>query len=265
MITKWIEPLITFIYPAACRECGNLIGISRVPYICDECWAKIEWIEPPWCNYCGIPMDGQDASTAASPSICSACLAISPSYGKLRTTAFYEPTLSKAIHLLKYERKRVLAKHLIQLMQHYLPNDFSREDYDLLLPIPLHKKRYRKRGFNQSELFAAGVSSVWNVPVREDILLRVRNTVALSRLNSQAERVENIRGAFEVCLPACVQGKRILLIDDIFTTGITIDEAIRVLQPAEPATIDALVLCRTRAPDSNQSSNSRQYLRQSHI
>lgn len=263
MITKWLEPLITFIYPAACRECENLIGISRIPYICDECWAKIEHLESPWCQRCGIPMHIQNALTANSPIICSECLANAPSYGKLRATAFYEPTLREAIHLLKYEKKRILVKHLIQLMQQHLPNDFSREDYDWLLPIPLHKKRYRKRGFNQSELIATGVSSVWNVPVRKDILLRVRDTVALSRLNSQAERVETITGAFEVRFPESVQGKRILLIDDIFTTGTTVDEAIRVLQPAKPSTIDVLVLCRTRAPDSSQAANSRQFLRQS--
>ena len=254
MITKWVEPLITFIYPAACRECENLIGISRIPYICDECWAKIEWLEPLWCHRCGIPMHIQDALTGNSPIICSECLANAPSYGKLRATAFYEPTLREAIRLLKYERKRVLAKHLIQLMQHHLPSDSSGEDYDLLIPIPLHKKRYRKRGFNQSELFATGVSSVWNVPVRKDILLRVRDTVALSRLNSQAERVETITGAFDVRFPESVQGKRLLLIDDIFTTGSTIDEAVRVLQPANPSTIDVLVLCRTRSPDSNHAS-----------
>jgi ComF family protein len=256
LITKWIEPLITFIYPAACRECRILIGIGQVPYICDECWAKIEWLEPPWCQRCGIPVHTQDAITANSPIICSECLANPPSYGKLRATAFYEPTLREAIHLLKYERKRVLAKHLIQLMQHHLPNDSSGEDYDLLLPIPLHRVRYRKRGFNQSELFAMGVSNVWNVPVRKDVLLRVRNTVALSRLSSQAERVETITGAFDVRFPESIRGKRLLLVDDIFTTGTTIDEAVRVLQPANPFTIDVLVLCRTRVPESNQSSTA---------
>lgn len=254
MITKWIEPLVTFIYPAACRECGNLIGIDRVPYICDDCWEKIECLEPPWCERCGIPAYDQDALVLNSPPICSECLANPPSYGKLRAAAFYEPTVREAIHLLKYGRKRALAKHLVQLMQHRLPCDLSGEDYDMLLPIPLHKRRYRKRGFNQSELFAAGVSSIWSVPVRKDILLRVRNTVALSTLNSQAERVETITGAFDLRAPEAVQGKRILLIDDIFTTGTTIDEAVRILRPANPSTIDVLVLCRARAPDSNQAS-----------
>ena len=263
MITKWIEPLITFIFPAACRECRIMIGIGKVPYICDECWAKIEWIEPPWCQRCGIPVGAHDAPTINSPVICSECIANPPPFGKLRAAAFYEPTLREAIHLLKYEGKRVLAKHLIKLMQRHLPGDSSGADYDLLLPIPLHKKRYRKRRFNQSELLAIAVSSVWNVAVRKDILLRVKNTVALSRLNSQPERVETIKGAFDVRFPESIQDKRLLLIDDIFTTGATIDEAVRVLQPANPATIDVLVLCRTRMPNGSQSSNGRQYLKQS--
>ena len=255
MIKRWIEPLITFIYPAACRECRASIGITRVPYICDECWSRIDCLEPPWCERCGIPVHAQDAPFSNPPVVCSECLANSPSYGKLRATAFYEPVVRAAIHLLKYEKKRALAKHLIDLMQHHLPGDSSGDDYDLLLPIPLHRARYRKRGFNQSELFAAGVSSVWGVPVRKDVLLRVRNTVALSTLNSHAERVQTITGAFKVRFPESVQGKRLLLIDDIYTTGTTIDEAVRVLQPENPSVIDVLVLCRTRRTlDANEAS-----------
>ena len=246
MVTKWIEALLTFVYPAACRECGTSIGITQVPYICDECWSNIDILKPPWCERCGIPVGAENALGTNPPVICSECLANSPSYGKLRATAFYEPVVREAIHLLKYEKKRVLAKHLIDLMQHHLPSDSSGADYDLLLPIPLHRARYRKRGFNQSELLAAGLSNVWDVPVRKDVLLRVRNTVALSTLNSQAERVETITGAFSVRFPELVRGRRLLLIDDIYTTGITIDEAIRVLQPENPSAIDVLVLCRTR-------------------
>ena len=247
VLTKWIEPLLTFVYPAACRACKTSIGITRVPYICDECWSSIDLLEPPWCECCGIPVNVQDALTSNSPVICSECLANPPSYGKLRATAFYEPVVREAIHLLKYEKKRVLAKHLIDLIQHHLPSDSSGDDYDLLLPIPLHRARYRKRGFNQSELLAAAAANVWEAPVRKDVLMRVRNTVALSTLTSQAERVETITGAFEVRFPESVQGKRLLLIDDIYTTGTTIDEAIRVLQPENPSVIDVLVLCRTRA------------------
>lgn len=254
MITKWIEPLVTFVYPAACRECGNLIGIGQVPYICDDCWRKIETLEPPWCHRCGIPVRDEDGLVFDSEIICSECLANPPPFGKLRAAAFYEPTVREAIHALKYGRRRVLAKHLVQFMQQRLPCDLSGDDYDMLLPIPLHKKRFRKRGFNQSELLAAGVASVWSVPLRKDILLRVRNTVALSTLNSQAERVQTISGAFDLHFPVAVQGKRLLLVDDIFTTGTTIDEAVRVLQPADPSTIDVLVLCRARPPDSNQAS-----------
>ena len=230
------------------------MGIGKVPYICDECWAKIECLEPPWCERCGISFDIRDTSLANPHEICPACLANPPLYGKLRATAFYEPTVREAIRLLKYEKKKVLAKHLMLLMQQRLPADISGEDYDMLVPIPLHRERYRKRGFNQSELLADGVSGVWRVPVRNDVLLRIRNTVALSSLNSHAERVETITGAFDVRYPESIRGKRLLLIDDIFTTGTTIDEAIRVLQPANPSNVDVLVLCRTRALDSNQAS-----------
>ena len=213
------------------------MGVGRVPYLCDICWEQIEFLTPPCCQICGLPRWN---------TVCADCREQPPLFRKLRTIGFYEPTLREALHLMKYEKKQIFSKHLIQLLQAHLPADLASTNYDLLLPIPLHKNRFRERGFNQAEQIAQGVAQVWGVSVRTDILFRMRDTARLSSLGSREERRKNIAGAFEVRAPDLVRHRKILLIDDVFTTGITIDEAIRALQVASPDYVDVLTLARTR-------------------
>ena len=214
------------------------MGIGQVHYLCDVCWEQIEFLKPPWCQICGLPRWS---------AACAGCREHPPLFRKLRAIAFYEPTLREAIHLMKYEKKQVISKHLVQLLQAHLPEDLASTDYDFLLPVPLHVNRFRQRGFNQAEQIAQGVAKVWRVPVRTDILVRIRDTVPLSSLNSHEERMKSINGAFEVQLPDSIQNRKILLIDDIFTTGTTINEALKALQVANPNCVDVLTLARTRS------------------
>ena len=236
-MNRWLTPLIAFVFPAKCRRCETPMGVGKVHYLCDTCWEQIELLKPPWCRICGLP--GWSA-------VCADCGEPPPLFRRLRTVAFYEPTLREAIHLMKYEKKQVISKHLIQLLQAHLPVDLAATDYDFLLPIPLHTNRFRQRGFNQAEQIAQGVAQVWGVPVRTDILLRIRDTAPLSSLGSHEERMKNIAGAFEVQSPDSIQNRKILLIDDIFTTGTTINEALKALQVASPDCVDVLTLTRTR-------------------
>ena len=236
-MNRWLTPLITFIFPAKCRRCETPMGVGKVHYLCDACWEQIELLKPPWCQICGLPCWN---------TVCVDCSEHPPSFGRLRAIAFYEPTLREAVHLMKYEKKQVISKHLIQLLQAHLPEDLASTGYDFLLPIPLHTNRLRQRGFNQAEQIAQGIAQVWGVPLRTDILFRIRDTVPLSSLESHEERRQNIAGAFEVRSQDSIQSQKILLIDDIFTTGTTINEALKVLQVAKPDCVDVLTLTRTR-------------------
>lgn len=217
--------------------------VGGVHYICDTCWGQIEFLSRPWCELCGTPL----SFSASNPSdVCADCRKQPPRYGKRRAIAFYEPTVREAIHLFKYEKKRILAKHLNLLIQEHLPADLSGTDYDFLLPIPLHTRRHRDRGFNQSEWIAQSIAEIWNVPVRTDILFRIKDTAPQSSMNSREERIENIADAFEVPSLATISNQRILLVDDIYTTGTTVDEASKVLLTANPAEVDVLTFARTR-------------------
>ena len=117
-------------------------------------------------------------------------------------------------------------------------------EYDFILPVPIHKKRLRERGFNQATLLANGIGKSEGVPVLTETLIRHRHTVAQSNLDREA-RQQNIIGAFEIRNPDIIRGKRLLIFDDVFTTGSTIREAVHELWTADPAEVDVLTLART--------------------
>lgn len=132
-------------------------------------------------------------------------------------------------------------------MNAHIPVDCNMPEYDFVLPIPIHKKRLRERGFNQAMLLANGIAKAEGLPVLADVLVRKRHTVAQSSLDKEA-RQQNIVGAFEVRNPEVIRDKRLLVIDDVFTTGATIREAVSELWTADPAEVDVLTLARTLDP-----------------
>lgn len=235
LLQQAIETAITFLYPAECHVCNNFLGVASMPYICANCWEDVQFLEPPWCDICGTP----DVN-----GLCDDCAVSPPRYGKLRTIAFYQTTLQQAIHLFKFRKKKVFAPHLTRLMNDHIPLDCNIPEYDFVLPIPIHKKRMRERGFNQATLLANGIAKAEGLPVLVDVLVRKRHTIAQSSLDKEA-RQQNIVGAFEVRNPDVIRGKRLLVIDDVFTTGATIREAVSELWTADPVEIDVLTLART--------------------
>ena len=235
LLQDMYETAITFLYPAECRVCKEFLGATSIPYICNNCWQDIQFLEPPWCDICGIP---------GINGLCDECATMPPRYGKLRSVAFYQTTLQQAIHFFKFEKKEVLARHLIQQINAHIPLDCNITEYDFILPIPIHKKRQRERGFNQATLLANGIAKAGGVPILTNTLVRHRHTVAQSSLDREA-RQQNLIGAFEIRKPDTLRGKRLLIFDDVFTTGATIREAVSELWTADPAEIDVLTLART--------------------
>ena len=229
------ETAITFLYPAECRVCQEFLGATSIPYICNNCWQDIHFLEPPWCDICGTP---------GINGLCDTCAITPPRYGKLRSIAFYQTILQQVIHFFKFEKKKVLAQHLIQLIEAHIPLDCSIPEYDFILPVPIHKKRLRERGFNQATLLANGIAKAGRVPVLRNTLVRKRHTVAQSSLDREA-RQQNLIGAFKIRNPDIIRGKRLLIFDDVFTTGATIREAVSELWTADPAEVDVLTLART--------------------
>jgi len=161
----------------------------------------------------------------------------------IRALGYYAPPGSTLIHELKYRNRKSLAGVLGKSLAGLLVSDGALKQGDVLVPIPLHPARLRERGYNQSELLARQVSLLTRIPVN-NALRRVRNTRSQARLKDAVQKKKNMAGAFGVCPDADIKGKRVILVDDVTTTGATLDSAAGTLKQAGAAAIYALVVAR---------------------
>jgi len=212
------------------------MNVEKVPFICDKCWNSIELIKKPFCDICGKPIIINLAK------ICPACRNILPIFSKARAVARYNKSMRQVIHLLKYEKKMVMLKFIKPLIEETLPNLLVINDYDYLLPVPLHKKRLKERGFNQAEFIARLLEEISGVKMDYRNLIRVRNTLPQSSLKTSQEKHENVHDAFILRNPEKIKRKKILIVDDILTTGATVSEITKILLEAEAGKVDVFTL-----------------------
>lgn len=225
MLQKLFEGLLELIYPSNiyCISCGNIIDDTRPYSLCDSCVRTLHWNNQRSCSKCGkiLREDYQ-------PSLCTDCLILKHSFEKGFACIEYGNAERDLIHNFKYKDKAYLGRKLSEMM--YDRIDVEDLELDLLIPVPMHKKKQNKRGYNQSEILAKGLSKAMKIPCHNNLLIREQNTEPMSSLDAEARR-ENVKNAFTV--PArwvtMVQGKNILLVDDIFTTGSTADACSGVL------------------------------------
>lgn len=214
---------VDVVFPARCAGCGH-----RGVWICDECLPKLAKLEPPWCARCGIPLNAR-----------CRCDHLSASIAMSRSASLYGGWMRRAIHLLKYESEPARAESLARFLTEPAGGFPS---FDMLVPTPLHRSRQRRRGYNQAELLATFLSQDIDQPVI-DCLVRTKSTPQQVGLDAEARR-RNVSGAFSVEDPARVGGKRILLIDDVMTTGSTLNACADALVAAGAAWVGVLTLAR---------------------
>ena len=205
-------------YPQKCPFCGKI----EKQRICKECRKKILPVEEPRCKKCGKPI------REAEKEYCYDCTMIRHVFEEGRSIWIHKEPVSRAVYALKYQNRRIYAKAFGEEMADQY-GYYLREKKELIVPVPLHRKKMRIRGYNQAALVAEVLGEITGISVDEDILVRVKNTKPLKQLNDK-ERRRSIRGAFSV--RKSVWAKTIVLIDDIYTTGSTLDEAARVLLKA---------------------------------
>lgn len=230
-----LRSLIDLFFPPVCALCEEALCSGP---LCAGCLEKFEAkkITSPLCTSCGIPFP----SSGANDHECGGCINGNIPFIRARSAYTYDGAVLEAIHKLKYRGKVTLACPLGALIAGaaILPEAAP----DLIVPVPLHKKRLRHRGFNQSLLLSREVSKALCVPLDYINLKRVRETEQQINLTA-LERVRNVSGAFEAGRTEIFKGKKVLLVDDVFTTGATITECSRVLKKAG-ATVFALTLAR---------------------
>lgn len=233
--------IFDFIFPASCSFCRSPVKDSEIPRFCDECWSDFSPLRGPICPSCGRPFGSPETLIESPEYECLSCRKAPPHYDQALAAGLFEGPLREAIHIYKYRPLRSLGKYL----SHWMAGQVRMTvPLDVAMPVPLHKKRLRLRGFNQSLLLAHGVSERFMIPLNYDNLIRSRDTRPQVEL-SGSERAENVRGAFSLLRPAEVCEKKILLIDDVFTTGATMNECAKVLKDAGAATVTVLTLART--------------------
>ncbi|MBI5182625.1 MAG: ComF family protein [Nitrospirae bacterium] len=231
MITSFSKNLLNFLLPTTCNICKLPIKEWNNPYICCACWKKIRLIDDPVCPCCGIPFKSSVALIRSPDYLCGECRGKRRYFTKAISVGVYEGTLSEAIHIFKYQKRQAMARHLNNLMPDPLLQKLAQGD--IIIPVPLYKKRLNERGFNQSLLIAHYMSNRLSIPLCIEGLQRTRWTRPQIELTRE-ERLKNVRGAFAVGAdfkPATtIKGKRVILVDDVYTTGATVNECAKVLK-----------------------------------
>jgi ComF family protein len=233
--------LLSLVYPQRCLGCRLIV--TREKNFCAACRTRIQPVQSPLCLCCGVPF----ATSVGPDHRCGRCQSSHPAFRYARSWALYQSKdapphpLSAAIQDFKYHRRLSAGKTLALLGAEHFP--LAGEKYDFIVPVPLHRERLRWRGFNQSLILARAIGHAQRLPVDPFLLERVRPTVPQTQLN-ETERRENVHGAFAVIATERLQKKRVLLVDDVYTSGATVRECAKVLCRHGAAVVDVYTLAR---------------------
>jgi ComF family protein len=245
-LTDRLDWLVDWLYPPRCRACSGTIYGRDAEYFCGVCWPQIRLVSHPLCNRCGRPFP----DARGDDHQCAACLTRTPYFARARAWGCYpreeiaEHPLRQVVQKFKYGRKVSLGKPLGRLMAQGCQEFLEACYMDLIIPVPLHPKRLRWRGFNQSLLLARQVSRMYGVPVDPFLLSRNRETPPQTQLTEE-ERRKNVRGAFATNGGRPLKERSVLLVDDVYTSGATVNECSRVLVRGGAREVYVLTLART--------------------
>lgn len=231
-MTGWLKQLqhevTDFFFPRACMGCGK-VG----DFICVSCSRKMSRILPPLCRRCGRP--------ESSGAYCAECWGQVSSLDAIRSVFIFDGIVRQAIHELKYRNVRAVSGCLAGFMSRYfVENGLSG---DVLVPVPLHDKRLRQRGYNQSKLLAEELSHQTSVAVNPDLIKRVRMTGPQARSASVRERKANMENTF-VCTSGDAAGRDIVIVDDVCTSGATLESCASTLKAAGANRVLGFTLAR---------------------
>lgn len=220
--------IIKLIFPPKCPLCEKIVEEDET--LCKDCWEKIKFIKEPFCDKCSSPLEYK----ASKKVICAHCIQTKPLYVKLRSAVVYNSFVSKIIFKFKFYDKIHLKKFMAKLMVNAAQDIIK--DIDILIPIPLHKKRLIFRKYNQSLLLVEEIAKLTNKQVIYNFIYKNKHTVPQVKLK-QKDRIENIKGKFSInenYLKEIDKYKNLnfAIIDDVVTTGSTIKECIKVLNKA---------------------------------
>ena len=245
-LARWLETLsgavTSVVFPASCRLCGELFThASRIP-ICDDCLSSFQRVPAEGCEICGqpwlLPQNSEEKLR-----FCRDCCEQKFAFRCARSFGLYQGALVRAILLLKYERIEPLGAWFAARLAEVVQEELERLGADVVVPVPLHRQRMKERGFNQVDLFAKPLARRLGLPYRPVLLMRARPRPEKHLLRNE-ERWEAVRGAFAIQAGGRVDNLRVLLLDDVMTTGATLDACSRALGDAGAESVLGLTVAR---------------------
>lgn len=224
-VKKIMDNIYDYIYPPRCPVCDGVLfdkDMPERPMVCSGCMGKIRFISQPTCMRCGKPMDGE------MEELCHDCANKKFDYQRGVAAFCYSKEMKRSMYGFKYNNRREYGKYYAKMIYEANGNVIQSWNADVLIPVPLHPKRQRKRGYNQALVLAKCLNEYLGIPVDEGALSRIKNTVPQKELATK-ERNNNIEKAFQTGANV-IKYRKVILVDDIYTTGATINECAKVLR-----------------------------------
>lgn len=238
-ISSWTKLAELIFFPSFCELCSSLLEFPGERVICRSCWESIKPFRSSYCLCCGRFFEG-----IGEPHFCQHCLEERPPFSCHRSFGRYSGRLKDIIIFYKFNKFWIIGKYLARRVHRLLA---KREEIwqgvDVIIPVPLHPKREKKRGFNQAQIIAKELADLEKVRLLEGVLVKTKNVPPQTFLQLK-EREKNVRGAFQVKKEEEVKDRVVLLVDDVYTTGSTIRECSSVLKKAGAKEVKALTIAQ---------------------
>lgn len=231
---RFLHIFLEYLYPRRCPICHEIIGVKNT-YICMECTNKLEVIKEPRCKKCSKPIESK------TREYCLDCSNKQLHYDRGYALWVYKKGIKESIYAFKYQNRKEYAHYYTMELLKYYGSTLEKLQLDVVMPIPISRKKKIKRGFNQAELIAKPIAKALGVQIDTKTLIRIKDTTPQKKLNNK-DRIKNLEKAFKI-LKNSVEYKNVLLVDDIYTTGSTISECAKILKASGAERIYYISLC----------------------
>ena len=238
-MTGVLTDCLNLLYPPVCQLCHDQRAEATEGFVCVNCWSHVRFIRAPFCERCGLPFTGE----LTTSFVCTNCNELKLYFTSARSAVVAKTVVLEAIHRFKYSNALWFENFLAGLLVREAASVLANEKWDYIVPVPLHPVKLREREFNQAARLAAPLARATKIPLREKILHREHSTGTQTAL-TRTERAANMKHAFAVRPGTRLAGQRLVLVDDVFTTGATTNACAAALRAAGAAEVAVWTVAR---------------------